>query len=337
MSVIDARAVWFGGLRRVEIRAETVPPPGPGRVRVAALASAISHGTELLVYRGQVDAGLPLDLPTLAGGYGFPIKFGYAGVGKVLDIGPGVADLAPGDHVFCLHPHQSVYNAPVDLVRHLPDGLDPILGVFCANLETALNIAHDAAPRLGEAAVVFGQGTVGLLVAQLLRLAGAGPVIAVEPAARRRALALAVGVDAALPPGPALVDDLRALCGGRLADLAVEASGAPAALQQAIDSVADEGTVVVAAWYGQKPVALNLGERFHRGRLRLRSSQVGRLPPELSPRWNHGRRWEAVMALLPRLRLAELIGPRFPLERAAEAYALLDAGADEATQILFEY
>ncbi|MBX0327223.1 zinc-binding dehydrogenase [Oscillochloris sp. ZM17-4] len=334
---ISARAVWFAGPRAVEIRAERVPPPGPGQIRVRAIASAISHGSEILVYRGQVDPDLPLDLPTLAGGFGFPIKYGYASVGEVIDVGPGVAGLAVGDHVFCLHPHQSVYLTPAGLAMRLPEGLDPALGVFCANLETALNIVHDTPLRLGETAVVFGQGVVGLLVTQLLRMAGAARVLAVEPAESRRGLALAAGADAALEPGPDLPERLRAANGGRAADVAVEVSGAPAALQGAIACVLDEGTVVVASWYGRKPVTLDLGGHFHRGRVTLRGSQVGRLSPGLAPRWDHARRSEAVAALLPRLRLAELISRRMPLERAAEAYALVDSGAEGVVQVVLAY
>jgi 2-desacetyl-2-hydroxyethyl bacteriochlorophyllide A dehydrogenase len=321
----------------VEIRDEHVPPPGPGQIRVAAIASAISHGSEMLVYRGQVDPGLPLDLPTLAGGFGFPIKYGYASVGAITGLGQGVAGLDVGDRVFCLHPHQSVYLAPAQLAMRLPEKIDPTLGVFCANLETALNIVHDTPLHLGETAVVFGQGVVGLLVSQLLRRAGAAQVIAVEPSAGRRALALAVGADAALEPGDDLPNRLRAINAGRAADVAVEVSGAPAALQGAIECVMDEGTVVVASWYGRKPVALDLGGHFHRGRVTLRGSQVGRLSPGLGPRWDHVRRSATVTALLTSLRLAELISQRIPLERAADAYALVETGGEEVVQVVLDY
>lgn len=332
---IAARAAWIVAPRQVELREELVPPPGPGQARIAASLSAISHGTETLVYAGQVDPALPLDLPTLAGGFGLPIKYGYASVGRVLDVGAGVEGLAPGGLVFALHPHQSAYLAPAHLVTPLPAGLDPGRALLFANAETALTIAHDAAPRLGETAVVFGQGVVGLLAAQALRLAGAARVIAVEPDEGRRAVATALGADAALAPGPGLAEAIRAANGGRLADLAVEVSGAPAALQQAIDAVLDEGTVVVASWYGRKPVSLDLGARFHRGRIRLRSSQVGRLAPETWPRWDHGRRAAAVVALLPRLLVDGLAGPTLPLARIDEAYRLAASGA--AVQVRVSY
>ena len=320
-----------------ELRAEWVSPPGVDEVQVRALASAISHGTEMLVYRGHIPADMPLDLPTLAGSYAFPIKYGYAIVGRVVAVGPGVTAWAVGELVFALHPHQAVFNAPTHLLARLPPDLDPELGVFCANVETALNIAHDTPIRLGETAVVFGQGVVGALAAQTLRLAGAGRVFTVDPLPARRELALRLGADAAFAPGDDLPARVRAANNGRLADVALEVSGSPLALQTAIECVMDEGTVVVASWYGTKPVTLELGGRFHRGRLTLRSSQVGRLNPALGPRWDYARRLETAAAMLPRLRLHELITHRFPLANAPLAYDLVDKRPGECGQVVLVY
>ena len=331
-----ARALWFTAPRTAELRGEPVPPPGPGEVRVETTASAVSAGTEMLVYRGEVPRGLPLDLPTLEGSYAFPIKYGYAAAGRVLDTGPDVDYLVTGDPVFVHHPHQEVFVVPAGLPVRLPDGLDPLLGVFCANLETALGVVHDTPLRLGETALVLGGGVVGLLVARLLKLAGAGEVLLVDPLEKRRGLALAAGADDAF--GPEVLDGrVMEATLGRGADVAVETSGSVAALQAAIDAVAPEGTVVVASWYGTKPVALYLGERFHRGRVKLRSSQVGRLNPEMGPRWDSSRRMRTVLALLGRLDLGELITHRLPFHRAPEAYQLLDERKGEAVQIVFTY
>ena len=291
----------------------------------------------MLVYRGEVPADLPLDLPTLVGSFGFPIKYGYATVGRVLDVGAGVEDLAPGDPVFVHHPHQNVFIVPARMPVRLPDGLDPMLGLFIANLETAVNVVHDTPLCLGETALVFGQGVVGLLVAQLLKLAGAGQVLAVDPLKKRRQLARTVGVDEAFEPGEDLAGRVLDATGGRGADVAVEASGSGAALQEAIDAVAAEGTVVVASWYGTKPVTLTLGERFHRGRIRLRASQVGRINPSLGPRWDRARRMETVLDLLPRLHLKELISHRFPFAQAPDAYRLVDECPDEVVQVILTH
>lgn len=290
----------------------------------------------MLVYRGEVPRDLTLDLPTFAGGYEFPIKYGYAVAGMILDTGPGVENLSPGDPVFAHHPHQDVFAVPAEMPVRLPDDLDPLLGVFAANLETALNVVHDAPLRLGETALVFGQGVIGQLVSRLLALSGVR-VLAVDPLKKRRDLALAGGVHEAFEPDDDLVSRVGQATAGRGADVVVEASGSGAALQSAIECVADEGTVVVASWYGTKPVSLALGGRFHRGRVRLRSSQVGRLNPELSARWDRVRRMEAVVGLLGRLRLEKLVSHRIPFGRAPEAYRLLDERPGEAVQVVLDY
>jgi threonine dehydrogenase-like Zn-dependent dehydrogenase len=204
-------------------------------------------------------------------------------------------------------------------------------------METALNVAHDAHARLGETAVVFGQGVVGLLVTCLLGMSGVS-VLAVEPVPGRRELALKMGAAAAFGPDGARERVLAATDGGG-ADVAVEASGSGAALAAAVGCVAVEGTVVAASWYGTEPVALPMGGHFHRGRVRIRSSQVGRVAPELSARWDAGRRRGAVVSLLrdPRLPLDLLVSHRIPFGRAPEAYRMLDEGPGDAVQVVFDY
>lgn len=290
----------------------------------------------MLVYRGQVPADLALDLPTLAGSFHFPIKYGYASVGRVVEVGRGDTSLREGDLVFVHHPHQEAYVVPASLPIPLPEGIEPERGVFTANLETAVNVLLDAHPRFAERVVIFGQGVVGLLITQVARLAGASLVVVVDPIASRRELARDLGADVALTPdeAPARVKELT---GGVGADVVVEASGHGAALQQAIDSAAFQGTVVVCSWYGTKPVSLQLGGAFHRGRLRLVSSQVSNLEPALSPRWDFARRRAVASDLLRRLPLERLITHRIPFEQAAEAYALVDEHPEQTVQVMLTY
>ena len=331
---ITATSVWFPRARAVELREETLRGPGPGEVRVRAIASGLSHGTEMLVFRGEVPANLALDLPTLAGSYGFPIKFGYSSVGRVVEVGAGVA-LTPGDVVFAHHPHQQEYVVNASLVVRLPPRLPPEYGVFLANCETALNVVLDAHPRFGEEVAVFGQGVVGLLVTQLLNLAGAR-VTAVEPIALRRELALRCGAEEAVTPEDALAR-IATRTNGRGADVAIEASGNGGALQLAIDAAAFQSPVVVCSWYGNKPVSLDLGSRFHRARLRLVSSQVSQLDPALAPRWDRQRRLDTALSQLGELVIAPLITHRIPFARAAEAYELVDQRPDETVQVILTY
>jgi 2-desacetyl-2-hydroxyethyl bacteriochlorophyllide A dehydrogenase len=306
-------------------------------VRVRAIASAISHGTEMLVYRGQVPPDLELDLPTLQGSFAFPIKYGYACVGQIVEVGADVQNLAEGDRVFVHHPHQTEYIVPASLPVRLPPGLAPELGVFVANLETAVNVTLDAGLRLGERTVIFGQGVVGLLIDALARRAGAGLVVGVDPLPGRRDLALAMGAHQALVPSASLPEEIRRLTDAVGADVTIEVSGQTEALQSAIESVAFGGTVVVASWYGTKPASLALGGAFHRRRLRLVSSQVSTIDAALQPRWTRERRLALARDLLAELPLATLISHRVPFRQAADAYRLVDERPGETAQVLLTY
>jgi 2-desacetyl-2-hydroxyethyl bacteriochlorophyllide A dehydrogenase len=304
---------------------------------VRALHSAISQGSEMLVYRGQVPPGLPLDLPALKGSFSFPIKYGYASVGRVEETGDGVTRVSKGDLVFVHHPHQSWYTVAEEAAIRLPSKLDPEAGVFLANLETAVNVVLDARPRLGDRVIVFGQGVVGLLVTQLLRKSGVRTIIGVDAIARRRELSELLGADAVLAPGDRLVDLVRDLTEGQGADLAIEISGNPQALDTAIDCVGFQASIVVASWYGVKPATLHLGGAFHRNRLRIISSQVSNIDPALGPAWTRERRLATALTSLHELAWQPLISHRFRLEEAAKAYRLLDERPEEAVQVVFSY
>ncbi len=330
-------AVWFAAPGVAEIRTEAPQPVGPADVRVHTVVSGLSAGSELLVYRGLAPSDLPPDLPTVAGDFGLPIKFGYASVGTVVEAGADVAGLEVDDLVFAHHPHQTEYVVPSDFPVRLPKDVPVERGVFAANLETAATVVLDANPRLDEAVLVVGQGIVGLLVTMLLKRVGARPVIAVDLHPGRRDAAVRAGADRALAPGDGLVTEALELTGGRGVDVAVEASGSPAAIQSCIDVMAFGGTVVVGSWYGTREVRLALGGAFHRRRLRLVSSQVSTLDPSLSPRWTRERRTDLVRALLAELPLEDLISHRFPFSDAPSAYELLDARPEECLQVVLDY
>jgi 2-desacetyl-2-hydroxyethyl bacteriochlorophyllide A dehydrogenase len=332
----SALAVWFPHARQVELRQEDVPAPRAAEVRVRTIASGLSQGTEMLVYRGQVPPQLVLDLPTLRGSFCFPIKYGYATVGRVVEVGAAVHNVYADDLVFVHHPHQTEFVVPASMPVQLPPELPPEAGVLFANVETAINVLLDAHPHLGERLLIFGQGVVGLLLTQLARTAGAASVMTVDPVERRRDLSAALGAQA-LPPSDELAERVRDMTKGQGADIVIEASGNPAALVQALECVAPEGTIVICSWYGTKPVALPLGGRFHRSRIRLVSSQVGSIDPSLSARWSRERRAEFARDVLSKLCLTDLISHRIPFERAAEAYALVDVHPEETVQVILTY
>ncbi len=336
----SALSLWFTAPREIEFRPSTVRAPREGEVRIRARYSGISSGTEMLVYRGLVPAHIPLDrtIPTFEGSFGFPIKYGYASVGEVIEAGPAVADIQAGDMVFAFNPHETDYTLPAQFVIKLPAEVEPREGVFFANIETAVNALLDAAPRLGERLVIYGQGVVGLLITQLARRVGVDCVIACDPIEKRRALSLSFGADAVFDPrhesaGARILE----ITGGAGADVVIEASGHPGALDEAIKVTGVEGRIVVVSWYGLKPVALALGDEFHRNRISIKSSQVSRLDRSLGPLWTYERRRQVARSYLGRLGLREMISDVIPFKDAIRAYSLIDERPEETLQVVLDF
>jgi 2-desacetyl-2-hydroxyethyl bacteriochlorophyllide A dehydrogenase len=323
---VRARALYFTAPGAVELREEGCRSEGE-QILVRSRLIGISHGTEMLAYRGQLPQGLEADesLASLSGSLEYPLKYGYINTGET----------ESGQRVFAFYPHQDRFFADPQQLIELPAELDFDDAVFLANMETALGVVHDANPRFAESVLLIGQGIVGLLTAEILMRCGAGTVITVEPHAGRRRASAAIGC-VAMAPGAELAVRVLELTGGRGADVAINVSGSAEGLQVAIDNLAFEGTVVEASWYGSRPVALDLGRAFHRKRLKVRSSQVSRIDPALSGRWDKQRRLNRVLDLLQSIRPSRYISHRFPLARAAQAYKLLEHNPEESTQIVLE-
>ena len=121
------------------------------------------------------------------------------------------------------------------------------------------------------------------------------------------------------------------------ADLAFELSGVPQVLDEAIKVLGFDGRIVVGSWYGQKSAPLNLGGRFHRDRMRIISSQVSTIRPGLRGRWTKPRRLGAALKRLPEIQPERWITQRFPIERAGEAYQLIDGDPGQTIQVLLTY
>ena len=289
-----AQALWYTGPGQVEIRQESLPEPQTGELRVRALYGAISRGTEGLVLAGRVPASEyeRMRAPFMGGDFPFPVKYGYSTVGRVEQ---GTESLL-GRTIFSLHPHQTLFNIRASAVVVLPKDLPPQRAVLAANMETALNAVWDAAPSPADRIAIVGGGVVGSLVAYLCgRLPGAEvTLVDVNPA--RAELAKAFGVSFATP------ESAKGDC-----DLVVHASGNPTGLGTALALAGEEATVVELSWYGNSAVTAQLGGAFHSRRLRLLSSQVGRSAPSHRPRWTHGRRLAAALALLADARLELLL------------------------------
>jgi 2-desacetyl-2-hydroxyethyl bacteriochlorophyllide A dehydrogenase len=350
--------VRFAAPRQVEIAEYDEPPLAPGEVRIATAYSGISAGTELTAYRGsnpylakKWDAERRLFVPG-ATTFDYPVDgWGYEEVGRVVEVAvtddstgqtnAGEPPLRVGDVVWGTWGHRETVVKSTDYAasRRLPTGTDPLYGTFSQIGAIALNVVLDADIHLGETVAVFGLGVPGQLVAQLARLNGAS-VIGVDLLESRREVAKRLGaaetVDAATGE---VAEQIRALTGGRGADVCLEVSGSYPALHEAIRSVAYSSRVVAAGFFQQEGVGLALGEEFHHNRVQVTCSQISGVAPHLQHRWDVSRLQQTFMRLAceGRLDLAPLVTHRIPAREAARAFALVDQNLADVLQVVLEY
>jgi NADPH:quinone reductase-like Zn-dependent oxidoreductase len=320
----SAEALWYVGQGQAEIRSEALAGPGPGEVRIEALYGAISRGTERLVFAGAVPASEydRMRAPFMAGDFPFPVKYGYATVGRVA-AGP---DALVGRTAFALYPHQTAFTLPADRITPLPDDVPAARGVLAANMETALNALWDAAPGPADRIAVVGAGVVGCLCAWLAAKLPGAEVTLIDIDKSRAAVAAALGTGFA-PPDAAPED----------CDLVIHASASPAGLATALRLAGNEATVLELSWYGARDVAAPLGAAFHSRRLRLISSQVGQVASSHRPRWSYARRLAAALALLADPALDALIAPAVDFRALPAELPRILAGPDGVLCQLIRY
>jgi len=281
----EAQAFWVVAPGRGEIRTQALRPPGPRELLIRTLVSAISRGSESLVFHGDVPESewQRMRCPFQEGEFPVPVKYGYSTVGIVED-GP-TSDL--GRRVFCLHPHQDRFIVPEGAVIDIPAAIPDRRATLAANMETAVNGLWDALPGPGDRIAVVGAGVVGCLLAALAAKLPGSEVELIDVDATRENVATAFACRFAAPQKAR----------GE-ADLVIHASGTPEGLSTALAIAGFEATVLEMSWYGTRTVPLVLGGAFHSRRLTLRSSQVGAVPADRRQRWSRRRRLALALSLL---------------------------------------
>ena len=290
----SARAFWIVEPGRGEIRDEPIRRPGPQELLIRTEFTAISRGTESLVFNGRVPASeyARMRAPFQAGEFPAPVKYGYCSVGVVAGGEPGWQ----GVRIFALYPHQTSYVIPVSAANAVPHDVPTGRAVLAANMETALNGCWDADPKETDRVTVIGAGTVGCLVAWVIRKTVACSVELVDVNPQRAAVAEKIGVRF-VPVESATTERT----------VVVHTSGTEAGLRTALDLAAADGTIVEMSWFGDRLVTLPLGGAFHSRRLTIKCSQVGALPPARRGEWDFTRRMARALDLLKDASLDALI------------------------------
>jgi 2-desacetyl-2-hydroxyethyl bacteriochlorophyllide A dehydrogenase len=351
---VKRKTLYFTAPRQVELCEETLPALGADDVLVETICSAISAGTEMLIYQGRFPRNLETDsvISSLRGGFKYPLAYGYACVGKVMEVGRQVNSEWLNKLVFAFQAHTSHFVAKPETLFPVPHSLQPESACFLPNMETAINFVQDAAPIFGERVLVLGQGVIGLLTTSLLAKFPLDALVTADRYKLRRKASLNLKVSNSLDPNSESfqrevqevfnipselnITDHSAYT-HRKFDLTFELSGNPAALNDALALTAFSGRIIIGSWYGEKPAGIDLGGAFHRSRIKLISSQVSTIAPELSGRWDKARRFDVSWKALERVKPDQWITHRFPIEEAEEAYRLLDENPQETIQVLVTY
>jgi len=352
MGEVKRKTLYFTAPGKVELREEVLPSLGADEVLVETVCSAISAGTEMLVYRGQFPHLVDTN-DNLSSNLDYPTAYGYACVGIVRNIGTQVDENWRNKFAFGFQPHTTHFITRTDSLIPVPASIAAEACCFLPNMETAVNLVQDAAPILGERVLVLGQGAVGLLVASLLEEFPLERLVTSDCYAIRRKASLGIGVDDSFDPDSNTTKDLgttvidfanssNTTSAHQNAymqnfDLTFELSGSPSALNDAISMTAFSGRVVIGSWYGNKKATIDLGSTFHRSRIKLISSQVSTIAPELSGRWDKARRFEVAWEALKRIQPQKWITHRFLIEKAEKAYELLDKNPQETIQVILDY
>ena len=337
-------AVVHIGPGKAEPREISLETLGSKEVLIQTLCSAISPGTESMIYRGHMPREIDGDVSirNLDGRLEYPFSYGYTLSGKITECGKEVDSSWIGRSVFVFHPHQDQVIVPVVECLPIPADLNHYDALFLPNMESALNFVMDANPVIGSRVMVFGLGIVGLLTCELLSRQGPDRLIGLDPLADRRQRALNSSLcDVADPSDTgqwqSLINELFNNSNAQGVDIVFELSGNMQALNQAIEATGFDGTILLGSWYGTHSHALDLGGHFHRRRINIVSSQVSTLSPSLSGRWNKQRRialaWDMIRAIRP----ASLITHRFQLQDCDRAFEVASQRLENCLQVIFEY
>jgi 2-desacetyl-2-hydroxyethyl bacteriochlorophyllide A dehydrogenase len=323
--------LWFTAPFELELRKTEMPIPSLGQVLVKTKFSAVSPGTEMLLYRGQIPSSMSLDT-TIAGMQeqcAYPLQYGYASVGKIIEIGSGVAESWLGKQVFAFQPHASHFISYVDKLIEVPPDIPAERAVFFANMETAVNLVHDGAPLVGERIAVLGLGVIGLLLTSVLTRFPLKEITTFDRIGARREWSLKLGANSSFDP--------QSIRDREKADLIFEVSGSPEALNLAIELSGFTSRIVVGSWYGKKSAPVWLGGDAHRNRLRVITSQVSTIAPELAGRWSKERRYQTTWDMLRHITPEQWITHKELLKNAAALYAQIDRQPEDCLQPVFTY
>ena len=346
-----------GAMRLVDV---PVPQASRGRNLVATRVSLISAGTEKQIIdlaksslAGKARARPDLVRKTIAKArqeglvntarkvfakLDTPIPLGYSLAGMIVESGPEAGQYPTGSRVACagagLANHADYNVVPKNLTVPIPDGVSDEDAAFVTLGAIALQGVRVTQPTLGERVVVMGLGLIGQLTVQLLKANGCR-VIGYDPNPAKVALARELGADVATSDD--ILAATMAATGGAGADAVVVTASAKSSTptNTAAELSRMKGRVVIVGMVGmqldrdlfyKRELDLRLSMSYGPGRYDPAYEEEGHDYPLPFVRWTEQRNMAAFLELVAEGRVtpAKLVTHRFPIDRAEDAYAMLD-------------
>jgi 2-desacetyl-2-hydroxyethyl bacteriochlorophyllide A dehydrogenase len=313
-----------------------VPDPGPGEVLIQTRKTLISTGTELTAYTGDFPPNTEWSDYVQYPWHGL----GYSNVGQVMALGHGVSDLAVGQRVMSNGRHATLNLRPVAGVWAIPDAVTDDQAVFLDIARTVMNSVRLARVSFGESVIIVGAGILGQLATQYLSWGGAFPVIVVDLSRPRLQMAQAHGATHTLLGGrDELLDDIRRITRGRMADVAFEVTGHQDVIPSILRMVRRLGRVILLG-SPRRPVTVNFHNEIHTHSLQVIGTHTSSQPEVgnyYNP-WTRRRNSELFFDLVSagRLQLDDMITHRYPWRDAPAAYEMLATDRSRAMGVVVE-
>jgi 2-desacetyl-2-hydroxyethyl bacteriochlorophyllide A dehydrogenase len=301
---------------------------GPSEILVQTACTVVSAGTELAVYSGT-HIGYTYAEPS--GMARLPQRPGYAAAGTVVAVGASVQDLRPGDRVggALKHTDWSVVDVERARLVRLPDEVSFEQACLARLSTIALQGVRLARVKLGERVAVFGQGLIGQFARQFAGLDGASTIVAVDLVDARLDVARRHGATHVVNPSR---EDVAAALGNATAgngvDVAIEATGNPAVINDALRAAAELGRVILLG-SPRGRVEIDPYMDIHRKGVSLIGAHERTVAqtPNAQYRWTFGEHYDLALELIRqgRLRTDGLVTHHVA---ADEALGVFDALAD---------
>ena len=266
-----------------------------------------------------------------------PLTLGYSSAGTVIQVGDGVDDFKPGNRVVCAGGGYAVHAeyalVPMNLVAHLPKGVNFESGAFATIGAIALNGIRLANPQVGEISAVIGMGLLGLLAAQIIRASGC-KVVGMDISPDRLAFTQKIGIRAELNKNikEKFIQmthgrgfDHIFICADTTSNEPVELAGEIARDRAHVIAIGAVGMDIPRKQYYEKELTFKVARSYGPGRYDHNYEENGNDYPIGYVRWTEGRNLETIVDLIKqdKLDVASLITHRFPIDHAEDAYALI--------------